>query len=179
MTDTADDADLDDVDEPDDGDEPNGDAAAQTVSRSRRRLAASIARWEGRATVAETELATLRQQNASLQAQVGSVSQLRTSLLQIAVRSQATSMVAPEALEDTVRLLQVQDIVVSVDGKIDLEKVKARVDEFVKARPHLAPRVGRTARSLPGGHSPFAANGHSGTHEEINDLLRTALHDRL
>lgn len=171
---------IDDVDDPetDDGSEPNA-GGAQTLSRTRRRLQASIDTWQSRATVAETELASLRAQSAALQTQVSSSAQLRASLLQTVIRSQASSLVAPEALEDTVRLLDTRDIVVSDDGKVDLEKVKARVDEFVKARPHLAPRVGAgRLGSLPGGHMP-APNGHSGSHEEINDMLRGALHDRL
>jgi hypothetical protein len=109
-------------DELDDGDV--ADPTAQTVSRSRRRLENSIDSWRSRATVAEAELATMRAEAASLEARVGSVSQLRASLLQTAIRSQATSLVAPEALEDTVRLLNTSDIVVTDDGTIDLAKVK-------------------------------------------------------
>jgi hypothetical protein len=176
---TADDDDLEDVDDPetDDGSEPNA-GAAHTGSRSARRLKKSIENWKSRATAAEAECAALDTQIAALQIQVSSSAQLRASLLETVIRSQATPLVAPEAIEDVIRLLDTRDIVVSDDGKVDLEKVKARVDEFVMARPYLAPRVGggRT-QSLPGGHMP-APNGHRG-HEEINDMLRGALRDRL
>jgi multidrug efflux pump subunit AcrA (membrane-fusion protein) len=173
----ADDADLDDVDDPEagDGSEPNA-GAGQAVSRTRRRLQASIDTWQSRATLAEAELTSLRAQSAALQTQVSSSAQLRASLLQTVIRSQASSLVAPEALEDTVRLLDTRDIIVGDDGKVDTEKVKARVDEFVKARPHLAPRVGAgRLGSLPGGHMP-SPNGGGGSHEEINDMLRRNLH---
>jgi hypothetical protein len=160
-------------DELDDGD--GADPAAQSVSRSRRRLENSIGTWRTRATAAEAELATMRAEVAALETRVGSVSQLRASLLENAIRSQAVSLVAPEALEDTVKLLNTSGIVVADDGTIDLVNLKARIEDFVKARPHLAPRVGNRPRSLLGGHSP-APNGHGGGHEEINDLLRSALH---
>jgi multidrug efflux pump subunit AcrA (membrane-fusion protein) len=146
----------------------------QQATRSRRRMERSLDTWKGRAQIAETELSTLRQQNAALQAQVGSVSQLRTSLLQTAIRAQAATMVVPEAIDDAVTLLQSGDLTVGDDGKIDQAKVKAALDEFVKNRPHMMPRSTNAPQPLPGGHTapPTGGNGHA----DINDLLRRQLH---
>jgi hypothetical protein len=145
----------------------------QQATRSRRRMERSLDSWKGRAQAAEAELAAARTQVTSLQAQVGSVSQLRTSLLQTAIRAEAATMIVPEAVDDAVQLLQGSDLTVGDDGKIDLAKVKAKLEEFVKARPYVAPQAGRTSKTLPGGHQGPPTS--SGTHDEINALLRGSL----
>jgi hypothetical protein len=173
--DLADDVSIVD-DEQDDGDV--ADPTAQTaVSRSRRRLESSIATWTSRATAAEAELATVRAEAASLEAQLGNVSQLRTSLLETVIRAQAAPLVRAEALDDTVRLVDLSSLKIADDGTIDLADVKSTVEDFVKARPYLAKRAGngQTARALPGGHGMIAPTPQP--HSEINDLLRRRLRD--
>jgi hypothetical protein len=160
--------------DPEDDDDSVSLTPQQQATRSRRRMERSLDSWKGRAQTAETELATLRQQNTALQAQVGSVSQLRTSLLQTAIRAQAATMVVPEAIDDAVQLLQTGDLTVGDDGKIDQAKVKTALEEFVKNRPHVVPRASNAPQALPGGHNPAPTGGNG--HSDINDLLRRQLH---
>lgn len=157
-----------------DPDDPDDDADLtrdQRQNRLNKRLRRAAVTARERATTAETELTALRTRIGQLEAQNGSVTQLRTSLLTSAVRAEAAALVIPDALDDTIRLLDLSDLKVGDDGTVDAAKVKEKIEALVKAKPYLAAATGSAARPLPGGHgAPAPGSGHEG----FNQLIRQA-----
>lgn len=163
--------------EPDDGlpdpddpefDDLNKDQRQNRLNRRLRR-AATTAREENKRLSAENE--AMKTQLAQLTTQNGSVTQLRASLLATAVRAEASTLVVPEALDDTIRLLDLSDLKVGDDGTVDAAKVKEKVAALVKAKPYLAAVAGSATRPLPGGHgAPAPGSGH----DAFNQIIRQA-----
>lgn len=157
--------------DPDDTEDDNDLTRDQRQNRLNKRLRRAATTARERATSAETENAALKTQLAQLTTQNGSVVQLRQSLLTSAVRAEAAALVIPDALDDTIRLLDLSDLKVGDDGTVDAAKVKEKVEALVKAKPYLAAVAGSATRPLPGGHgAPAPGSGHEG----FNQLIRSA-----
>ena len=111
---------------------------------------------------------TLERENADLRTRLGTVDVLRNSLLEQAVYAQAVGLLADPG--DAMRMLDLADLSVGDDGKVDTEKIKTRLDDLVKSKPYLAKDGGRTRPpALPGGGQvPAPAGG-------FNDFLRSAI----
>jgi hypothetical protein len=152
----------------DEEDEENASRAQQ------HRLQSSRANWRNRAQAAEREVETVRAQIQQLESQHAGTDQLKTTLLQTAIRTQAATLVSSStAIDDILRLVDVKDVRVGDDGTIDVAKVKAKVEKLIAAKrfPAGVP-VSRRPRSLPGGHRPIPQA--TTTHGEFNDLVRAA-----
>lgn len=151
-----------------------GLSVREQATRARQRLEASRQGWRTRAQTAESELQSARQRVQQLEAQTASVTQLRSSLVASALRATATGVVAPEGLEDAIKLIDTSDLVVADDGTIDLGKVKAKVEAFVKDRPHFAPGRGTQPQPLSGVHGTPPRSAGNLSHAGFNDLVRQA-----
>jgi hypothetical protein len=161
----------DGVIDPDDSDDDADLTRDQRQNRLNKRLRRAAVTARERAVTAETELTTLRAKVQQLEAQNGSVAKLRQSLLSSAVRAEAAPLVLADALDDTIRLLDLSDLKVGDDGTVDAAKVKEKIEALVKAKPYLAAAASGAARPLPGGHgAPAPGSGHEG----FNQLVRQA-----
>ncbi|MEM9609936.1 MAG: hypothetical protein AAGA99_21125 [Actinomycetota bacterium] len=133
----------------DGGDEQLGEGGKRALDAERAARKAA----DDRAKKAEAELDKLRQ--AGLSDHEKAVAEAKktgaaeasakyaATILAAEVKAAAASKVAPEAIDDLPRLLDLDPTeLVGDDGTVDTARVKSAIDDAVKARPYLAPKSG-------------------------------------
>lgn len=166
--------------DPDDGiidpEDPEGDldlTRDQRQNRLNRRLRSSARTQRERAELMLAENTALKTRIAQLETQAGSVTKLRQSVIELAIRAQAAGMVVPEALDDACKLIDTTDLLADDTGQVDRVKIRAKLEEFLKTRPHLVASQSARTSTLPGGHVP-GPQPAAGSHALFNEMVRQA-----
>lgn len=135
--------------DPEPPDEQLGEGGRRALSNERSARKAA----EARARKAEQAAERLRQQGLSDQERAvedakktgaaEASAKYAASILAAEVKAAAASRVAPEAIDDLHRILDLDPTeLVGDDGKVDTDRLTSAIDEAVKSRPYLAPSNG-------------------------------------
>jgi len=114
---------------------------------------------------AEERAQALQKELAGAQGRLRTVDTLKRSVLEQAVGAAAAGRLADPA--DAMRLIDLSDVQVDDEGKIDTAKLREKVDALVRSKPYLAAN-GRPS-PLPGGGDRQAPPSNT-----MNDLIRSA-----
>jgi hypothetical protein len=147
----------DDIDD-DDRLSVNARRALRSVRNEHRAAVEAHRAAEAKATALQTELNTT-------QARLRTLDTLKRSVLEQAVNAAAAGRLADPA--DAMRLVDLTDVEVDDAGKLDVAKLRAKIDDLVKAKPYLA--NGHRPAPLPGGGGQQAPPSNT-----MNDLIRQA-----
>jgi hypothetical protein len=126
---------------------------------------------------ARAQIAQFEQERAQLKGSQDAVGNLKRGLLENAVAAAAAGRLADP--QDAMRLVDISDITVGDDGKVDSAKLKERIDKLLTDKPYLAASPGGRSGSgapsgarppgLPGGGQRPAPQGGG-----INEMIREA-----
>jgi hypothetical protein len=126
---------------------------------------------------ARAQIAQLEQEKTQLKGSQDAVANLKRGLLENAVAAAAAGRLADPS--DAMRLVDISDIAVGDDGKVDSAKLKERIDKLLEAKPYLgATGAGGTRAGAPSGQRPPGLPGGGQRPAPqgggINELIREA-----
>ncbi len=132
-----------------DDDEPLGEGGKRALEAERKaRRDAETARKALEDELAELKKAGLSEQEKAIEdaktaGATEAAAKYAALIVAAEVKAAGASKVAPEALDDLPRLLDLDPTkLVSDDGTVDTKAISSAIDEMVKAKPYLAPKAG-------------------------------------